>query len=244
MQRHRPYRYSQRLGVFLVAAVCCSCNSGTEQTAVAPAKPTESFGHRQIEQMLDDRPDMVDVLGADDPVLQWIIDSLNGSRTGFRIYWNADSPLRGRAAHHQPRYHGYPAHFCISGGTETTPIDKWAAVVYELFNLENGPVFDLLNRQALGGTLDGETFALECDKTEFEALKKSEVFFAEHPLPTSGSKTNAWYDWVCAGVGTYDEYRNNYFDSTKPGNFKYFRDYYDESISPWVGKWEQDANAD
>ena len=32
------------------------------------------YGQRQVDQILDDRPDMKNVLGADHPIVMWVID--------------------------------------------------------------------------------------------------------------------------------------------------------------------------
>lgn len=197
---------------------------------------TKTFGHRQLDQMIADRPDMAGVLDEDTPLYEWIVDSLNGQRTGHRIYWNADSPKSGQGSEHAGRHYHYPAQIYVSGGTEMTPIDKWAGLIYEIFNLENSNAFEALDQQAYSGVIDGDTYALDYVELEFVALKSTQEFFRKYPLPTKGSVANEWYDWIQTDLGSFDDYVASYAEEpTGPGNFKHFRDYYDARIKPWIG---------
>ena len=212
----------------------CTQSPSPPVAAISPASRQVTFGDRQVAQMLADRPDMAGVLPENHAVMRWIVKSFNGGRTGFRVYWNADSPGDSGASH-APRYGGYPAQLLISGGTETTPIDKWAGVVYEFFNLENTEGFAELLEQARTGEIDGHEYAFRCTKLEFDAAKKTEAYFASHPLPKIGVAKNEWYEWITSGVGSFEEQIEDYPDPTKPGNYVYFKKYYDEDVAPWVG---------
>jgi hypothetical protein len=209
--------------------------------AVTPREPdraaAKSFGERQLDQMLQDRPDMRDVIPNSHSVFQWLVDGFNGDRIGQRVYWNASSPQSGRPAEHGPAYGTYPPYIAISGGTETTPIDKWAAVVYEMHNLENGDKFGAISRLAIAGRLDADAFAEKCVELEFVALTKTQEFFRENPLPNSKHEKDVWYNWVTSNMGTFEDYRNsfdvpgtNVFNS----NFAYFKEYYDTTIVPYA----------
>lgn len=197
----------------------------------------KSFGQRQIDQMLQDRPDMRDVIPNSHSVFQWLVDGFNGDRIGQRVYWNAGSPQSGRAAEHGPAYGTYPPYIAISGGTETTPTDKWAAVVYEMHNLENRNGFEAISRLAIEGKLDADDFAEKCVELEFVALTQTEEFFRKNPLPKSKHGRDVWYNWVTSNPGTFEDYRKS-FDG--PGansfnsNFAYFKEYYDTTIVPYA----------
>jgi hypothetical protein len=101
----------------VVALACLSvgCNRAAHnpepvatqtKQAVATREPdriaAKSFGERQFEQMLQDRPDRRDVIPSSHSVLQWLVDGFNGDRIGQRVCWNASSPQSGRAAEHGP----------------------------------------------------------------------------------------------------------------------------------------------
>ena len=208
--------------------------SGTRKTESVAAK---TFGERQLDQMLQDRPDLRDVISESHTAFQWLVDGFNGDRLGQRVYWNARSPQSGRAAEHGPAYGTYPPYIAISGGTETTPIDKWAAVVFEMHNLENGNGFEAISRLAIEGKLDRDAFAERCVELEFVALTKTQEFFRANPLPTSNHGRDVWYNWATSNIGTFEDYKNS-FDA--PGtnrfnsNFVYFKEHYDAAIAPYT----------
>jgi hypothetical protein len=186
--------------------------------------------------MLLDRPDMQNAIPVSHNVYGWIVAGFNGDRLGQRIYWNAATPQTGRPAEHGQPYGAYPAYIAVSGGTETTAIDKWASVVYEMFNLENNEEFERIYELAVDEKIDAEEFADKCVKLEFVAIDKTRDFFRANPLPTSRHGKDTWYNWVISDRKHYDEYRQS-FDS--PGensfnsNFAYFREYYNTTLLPY-----------
>src|SRR5689334_22473581 len=198
------WRYLQRILVWPAGLVACavviSCNKEASNSTASISRTTTkpiSFGQRQIEQMLADRPDMVGVLADDDPIVVWIANSMNGERIARRVYWNADSPRTGGAAEHAMPYGVNPPFICVAGGAEVSPIDKWAVVVYELFNLENYKSNEELWEKATSAKVDKETYANECAKLEYEACKKARKFFEEHPIPGASPQNNYRYQLFC-----------------------------------------------
>ncbi|MDC0936874.1 hypothetical protein OAS39_11360 [Pirellulales bacterium] len=192
--------------------------------------------------MLDDRPDMRDVIPPSHPVLRWLVDGFNGDRLGQRVYWNAGSPQGGRPAEHGAAYDGYPPYIAISGGTETTAIDKWASVVYEMFNLENSDQFEVVYESAIAGSLDGDAYAQKCVELEFVALEKTRDFFNSNPLPKSNHGRDPWYNWVTSDLGTYTEYKDAFdvpWTNSFNSNFAYFKEYYETTIVPYAEAMRQ-----
>jgi len=227
----------RRVSFLLVAILCVTSVSCGAQPRVNDKADSISFGQRQVDQLLADRPDMAGVLREDDPVLQWVIEGFNGDRMGYRIHWHANSPLGGSDAEHSPPYYAYPAYISLSGGAQVTPIDKWASVVYELHNIENSQAFDELHEQAKAGEIDGEAYAKKCLKLEFLALEKTKEFFEKNSLPNSRHGKDPWYNWISGDIGTFEDYAKS-FEEDQIGNgynpLKYFRDYYDTGIAPYL----------
>lgn len=226
-------------GALLLAASCASCrqDAAPNQPTGANAATTEiSFGRRQVDQMLADRPDMVGVLSDDDPVMAWVVDGFNGGRIGQRIHWNGNSPASGAPAEHASAYGHYPPHICLDGGSDVTPIDKWAGLVYELFNIEGTKEFDKLFEQATAGELTSDEYADACAKLEYEALKKAEAYFAEHPLPGAVPGHNPQYDQLRSVPETYEQYLAKFHDPNgklhHPGEF--YRKYFDDMVAPYL----------
>jgi hypothetical protein len=214
-------------------ASCSKQPSNKESTVTHENTKVVTFGHRQIDQMLADRPDMVGILNDDHPILLWIIDGMNGEQIGQRIYWNSDSP-QNTLAQHFPGYDGYPPHIRLTGGTEATGIDKWAGLVYELFNLENTKAFHELFVRASEGELDRDAYAKECANLEYLALKKTEKFFQERPLPNAQPGHNARYDEMRQPPPTFEDFFARFTISRESAE-----SYYDNMIVPYIESQRQ-----
>lgn len=213
----------------LTATTCAGCAQQRIEHRDSPTKIT--FGMRQVEQMLDDRPEMRDSVPASHPVYAWVVEGFDGKRLGQRVYWNANTPRSGRHAEHALPYRGYPGQILVSGGSETTPIDKWAAIVYELNNIQNHEAFLRLRDQAIAGEIDGDGFAAECVELEFRALEETQKFFRQNPLPTSSHGQDAWYNFAMSDSRTFTDYERRLadpFSRRSVGNFTYFREYYEQ----------------
>jgi hypothetical protein len=225
-------------GLLLVVLVGCGTSAAIQQ----PALETKTFGERQVEQMLDDRPDMKGIMPPSDPVVKWVIDSFNGKYVGRRIYWNANSPHGGVDAENYRAEDGM-SFIAVTGGTESTPVDKWAAAVYELHNIQNE--FEPLVNKAMAGDLDEDAFADECMKLELDAIKKTRDFFITNPLPKSVHGRDPWYNSALQMPETYkfEDYKAAIDTPQSPaGHFKYWREYYRSAISPYVRKSDEAKN--
>jgi hypothetical protein len=232
----RTQIFSTRVLGLVVCVALMSCEKPSDT-------PHKSFGDRQIDQMLDDRPEMVGVLRADDPIRRWVAAGMNGERIGQRIYWNGDSPHGGAPSEHARAYAYYPPHISISGGTEVTPTDKWACAVFELFNLENTKEFTDLEAKAIGGDLDRDGYGRSCANLEYVAMRKAQKFFAEHPISNTISDSDKLLTRVVHTPDTFEKYLATYQDSAgntyDPG--EYFKAHYDYQIAPLVKKNDKAA---
>lgn len=192
--------------------------------------------------MMQDRPDMLGVIPATHDAVTWLVEGFNGDRLGQRVFWNANSPHSGRVAEHAPPNGTYPPYIALSGGTETTAVDKWASVIYEMFNIESTDQFSAISESAINGSLDADGFADKCLELEFSALIKTHDFFQKHPLPKSKHGRDIWYNWVTSEVGTYQSYKEK-FDvpgaNSLNSNFSYFKEYYKTTIVPYADAMRQ-----
>ena len=208
----------------------------TQQSVNQNTPDAKTFGQRQVEQMLDDRPDMKGVMPMSHPVVKWVIDGFDGKRFGQRIYWNANSPEGGAAANHaRPNGDSYPPSISISGGAECTPVDKWVYLVFEMHNLQND--FESIWNQACEGKLDGDAYADQAMKLEFDALEKTRAFLRENPLPKSSHGRDKHYNWLMNDLGTFDDYKKATDLPSAPlfaNSFKYYRDWYDRVALPLI----------
>ncbi len=195
-----------------------------------------NFGRRQVEQMLADRPDMQGVIGTDHPIYQWVVDGFQGKHIGQRVYWNADSPRAGRAAEHATPYGHYPPYISISGGTETTPVDKWGAVVFELQNLQNHESFNQLTSESVAGKLTADEYATKCVMLEYEAQLRTHKLFSAYPLPSSSHGRDRWYNsWVKAELLPAEEFKIKYaMAGSARCNFDYFKNVFETQFTPYI----------
>ncbi|MFN9602290.1 MAG: hypothetical protein ACK6A7_02440 [Planctomycetota bacterium] len=203
------------------------------------------FGRRQVEQMLADRPDMRDVIGPEHPIYQWVVDGYQGKHIGQRVFWNANSPRTGRHAEHALPYGSHPAYISISGGAETTAVDKWSAVVFELFNLQNHEKFTQLAVEAASGRLSPDEYATRSVMLEYDATLRTHRLFAANPLPDSTHGRDPWYNaWVKATLPTEEEFKAQHAvaGSTR-SNFDYFKTAYMAQIAPHIKKNDEPSHA-
>lgn len=155
---------------------------------------------------------------------------------GQCVYWNASSPRTGRAAEHAIPYGNYPPYISISGGAETTPVDKWAAVVFELFNLQNFESFTRLAVDATAGKVKADEYAVKCVMLEYDAQLRTHKLFAANPLPDSPHGRDHWYNaWVRSELLSAEDFRTKH---AVPGdthcNYDYFKNVYATRIAPFM----------
>lgn len=219
----------------LIACLLASCDRKLDGTDSSDDRAVQTFGQRQLQQMLDDRPDMQNVIPRNHSVYTWLSDGFDGKRFGQRIYWNSDSPQSGRPAEHLPPSAGYPPSILVSGGTESTPVEKWAFVVYEMFNLEMNNSEALVNL-AIEGSIDADEYASKCLEAEFNALLEAHKYFHDNPLPKSQHGRDRWYNWLISDIGTFEEYKKStdvpWANSTN-SNYEYFKQYYESTLRPY-----------
>ncbi len=213
---------------------------------IAAFSQDNGFGRRQVKQLLADRPDMKDVIGRDHPVYRWVVDGFQGKYLGQRVYWNANSPRAGRAAEHAVPYGTYPPYISISGGTETTPVDKWGAVVFELCNLQNHEAFARLATDASAGKLTADEYAKQCVMLEYDAQLRTHRLFAANPLPDSHHGRDRWYNtWVKSELPTAEKFKATHAvpGSTRT-NYDYFKKAYTTQIAPYIRPSKDDEPSD
>lgn len=218
--------------LILTTLASCSQTSPRENVAVKHA-----FGERQLQQMFDDRPDMREAIAASHPVIVFACEGFNGKRVGMRIYWNANSPTDGRGGGYSPPYESYPGYISISGGTETTAIDKWAYLVYGLYVAENNPEYEHIEEQALAGKMNADDYVNRYVALEFKAAEKAQQYFRKNPLPFGQHGRDQFYRWLTYDLETLEKYKKSSSIPGVPGfapNTKLLKEHFEKSIVPYV----------
>ena len=175
---------------------------------------------------------MQTAIPANHPVRDWLIAGFNGQLIDQRVFWNAEAPASGRPAEHLPAYGYYPPQIRLAQ-EETSPIDKWTMVVYEMFNMSNCKKFEAVQQKAVAGAVDADEYAEAFVKLEFAALLLTRNYFKDNPLPAD-HKTDLWYGWLMGLDDNYETYRMNHGDEPEShGNFRYFKQYYLDELVPY-----------
>lgn len=162
---------------FFVLGHCTIDVSRGEESA-----DSKSFGVRQIEQMLEDRPEMKNVVSATHPIFAFLEDSFNGKFVGRRIYWSDEFPLKGLVSYAVPARErlNLPYVTVTNDLTLCTPLDKWIAVVFELNNLLNYQDFNNLSEKRKDLTED--EFIFQFRKIEYNAYLKTHSWLVANPF--------------------------------------------------------------
>lgn len=183
------------------------------------------FGERQLEQMLDDRPEMRNANIIDSPVYKWLARGFDGEAVGYRIYWNGDRDINwvGVSKVRDGSSLGY---ISITSKSTRSPIDKWAVLVFEMHNIRTGEKIRELASLVVEGKLAKQEFALKCLLLEFAAQEQTRVFLRENPLPGTEDERNSAYRWLMSDLP--DE--KTYSSLQKLGwkkHLKHYEDHYD-----------------
>ena len=144
------------------------------------ARNTKTYGVRQIEQMCDDRPDMLDVLPPDHPIRRWCISQFEAGENGRRVVWDCSEPVLQTPAEHWPRTEGYPAAIRISKTYPSTGLDKWAMLVFEFHNIQGEKDRVVFRESLLNGEIGVSTFAEGWSRSEFDAMHITRTFLEQH----------------------------------------------------------------
>jgi hypothetical protein len=191
-----------------------------------------SFGHRQLEQVLADRPDMRKTL-PDEYTIQWIIDSFNGDMFGSRVYWIADAPEGGFPSIYYSPQRAAPAMIRVSADPGITPLDKWAALIFEFHNLSGSKEFIAASDLAYSGRITGEEYAIACVELEYQAMRRAKQFFKKHPLPQGDNSEDQLYARLLHVPSSFEEYQATFAATNTPcGNYDHFKKHYDNTVVP------------
>ena len=224
MKNGKPKSTSEYLVRYFLSAIICFLTSGS---CYSQTELKRTFGHRQLEQMVEDRPSISKIIQQHPRVRQKLIDCFNGANTGHRVYWVASSISEAMAAH-APKKGGYPAHIWVANSSKISPTDLVASAIYEFYNLEGD--FLSIRRLALSSKIGKQQFVDRCLKLEFAALKKAGDYFKKQPLPTG--EDDVWYNGFFGSGAMANQ-------PMPTDNAKYFGEYYD-GLLPFINR-EQGA---
>lgn len=162
----------------------------------------ESFGDRQIAQVLDDRPAMRDIVPTDHPIYRFASEKFStGGLQNRRVHWDNTEPMYGAE------------HACetlcvvrVASDQGYTGRDKWAMLIFELFNLSHAGDVGKLRWKVVHGEIDKDAFVHESLRLEIDAMRRTQAFLTRYPIPGVAPTVYGFYYRFLATPFTIDEY--------------------------------------
>ncbi len=187
-----------------------------------------TFGHRQVQQLLDDRADLRQVIVLGDPIHEWLVDAFEGKYLGKRIYWCSNEPANESPSCFLLPVNSYPAHVLVTSDAQLTSFDRLALVVFELHNVENSSEMIEIARNAKARRIGREEYADKLVRMELHALARTREFFQ---LNVVDGAMGRYYNWTVSVPPTFEEYKAIVAigDPTR-SNFELYRRQYDKLV--------------
>lgn len=193
----------------------------------AAAEPLSSFGHRQIDQLVDDRPLMKGIVRTDSEVYKLVALHFQQGASGSRVYWDHVAPTSGFKAEHQPEQNDSLAFVRITDSADVSGRDKWCMLVFELENLRNAPFLRKLHARASRNSISRDDYVVECIELEFKALLRTKRVFQRSPIDGSTEKSDPYYTSI---VGMGMDF-NAYLMHIETRNTRDYRKFYEKQYN-------------
>lgn len=220
--------------------------TGTSDSVFPVTAEDLKFGETQVDQMLDDRPEMAAYVQKDDSIWTWAVRQFAGESLGSRIEWTDYPQLLGTSSVTQDYFSLYTPPTAARYGTITVNATKqgqriqgeqmWAKVVFELFNIRNSPHALKLERAAYFRRLYKKQFVTDITMLEYGALKESVAFYKNVWQPEcekKGIKTTDLY-WDSPVPSTYSEWIEQFTDQSS-WPWSVYNKMYDRIATQWRG---------
>ena len=194
---NRGFQAGLVLAMAIVACIAANALAADDQ---------QSFGERQLSQVLEDRPNMKEIVDADDFIHEWVIRQFEGDSPDRRVYWDNQEPESGRPSECEPAFRSFPRAVCVTKSESFSGRDKWAFLIFELNNLKNSEGFNELDRRAYVGQINRTNYSVECTALEFRATIRTQLFLRCHPIPGSSAKEDPYYTEYLNPICSFNEY--------------------------------------
>jgi hypothetical protein len=202
-----------------------------------------AFGEKQVERMVNDRPEMKRYVGKEDAVWQFCARGFAGETCGKHVNWDSGLPAGTYRAQHRGPYRGENGAIRIreiyaDGHMKGEPLpceELWAGAIFELENIRNTLAFDDLYKRAFNRGIGREEFIRESTRLEHAALLRAAKDYVklwkamadDKSIPTSG------HYWNTHIPADYDKWISKYND---PNGYPWdsIGKYYDEEVVPYL----------
>lgn len=191
------------------------------------------FGEDQLDALLRARPAMANRVQRGDLVYQWVVVQLAGRDESTRIYLSSEAPTTRYQAENQYPWDSRPGIIRIAyespDGRRLKADELWSLLIFELFNIKNGPLWGRLSSLARGGRISRAAYIERSAALEYYALERTWKFFDAVWVPFVNSKGHpvdvaAWGS--CHVPPTFKEWKATW----KTGAYPYdiFGPYFDQ----------------
>lgn len=183
-----------------------------------------SFGHRQVEQIAADRPEIGEVLGKNRSLRDVLAFRFGGGATGHRVYWDNREPIGGRPAEHHVSFSEYPALIRVSTSTDISAIDKCVMLVFETHNFEIDREYEMLRTASSKDLKTPVDFVIACIRHEFNAAIETQSYLASHPIAGATSENDPNYYGIIELTAKFSSYLHwlNTSDRSSYDPYRYY----------------------
>ena len=169
--------------------------------ANAAAMAQTTFGDRQVDQLVDDRPELGPLLADAPEIRSWIAARFNRVASGARLHWDNHPPVSSGSEYIPQRdFRSSPPCVRVTDRPDVAAQDKLLMLVFELENVQNTQKVLAVIRNATRSRMDFEVFFETHARLEFEALQRT----AEHVEQWQAA---GWIDDGAGGGKRWQTYR-------------------------------------
>jgi hypothetical protein len=172
-----------------------------------------TFGRAQVEQFMQDRPEVKPVLIKEVALRNQLERGFAGLETGFRVYWDNREPEK-RYADYWPRRDKEPARVRVSKKPFGSGSDKCVTLVMELENAKGDKRGTAIRKMAYFGQMSREDYARSMTHLEFASTQRACEYFKQHPLPPS--EAGSTYTWLLGFPTDFSDYLKSFSDGDGP----------------------------
>lgn len=165
-------------------------------TATAQEDPNSRFGDRQVEQLIDDRPELESILKENQVLRNWIRDRFSAGTLTQRVFWDASEPFLGADSECMIPTEFQRAHIRVTSRANLAADDKCICLMFEFMNLENETGFNRLYQLAYQRQIDREQFANRALQLEMEAAIRLAAELQKEPYSKIFSKSKMYQGFI------------------------------------------------
>jgi hypothetical protein len=214
-------------------------SANSETSSSVPLSTADlQHGESQLEQMLQDRPEMRKMVTKGDAIWLWVVRQLAGEACHQRIVVEdfKEPPFECASQFHNDGNSAVIRLRKTDRTGQSIPAEiLWHAFIFECFNIKHGPDSDTISNQANNGKLSRKQYIEGITRYEFEAFRDTVNFYETVYLPFAIDHNYVTDPelWGMRAPSTYEAWIAQYTD---PAYYPYdsYGAFYDSQIVPYL----------